>query len=379
MFNCELNMSFLEYMQTFSRAEIYEQSEKIKADDVVKVLGKNQLTLNDYLTLLSPASLNHLESIAERAQNETLKYFGKAINLFTPLYLSDHCINQCRYCGFNAKNELARNILSVDEAEQEAKVIAKTGLGHILLLTGDAVHISSPEYIAEVATRIKPYFASIGVEVYVMDVMAYAILIASGVDSMTMFQETYNLELYEWLHPKGPKHNYVYRLDAPARAARQGIRSLGMGALLGLDDFIQDAFFTGLHAQWLQNKFPGIELSVSVPRIRPHEGSFEVKNDVSDAQLVQYIIAIRCFLPRVGITLSTRESSTMRNNLLPLGITRISAGVSTAVGGRKSKQLNEGQFEISDQRSVQTVINDLAKMGFQALCKDWERPRTLES
>ncbi len=345
------------------------------SDKVCAVLEKDVLQPADFLTLLSPAAQPHLEDMARKARELTLRYFGRAVNIFTPLYISDVCTNQCRYCGFNAKNKQPRRHLSVDEAYAEAKAIADMGFQHILLLTGDAPKLSSPLYIASVVRRIKPLFASIGIEVYSLTQAEYALLLEAGVDSMTMFQETYNPELYAWLHPVGPKHDYAFRLNAPERAAAAGMRSLGLGALLGLESFEQDAFATGLHAWWLQRNFPGVDVSVSIPRICPHEGDFDVQHAVDDRHLVQYVTAMRCFLPRAGITCSSRESAFMRNHLVPIGVTRVSAGVSTAVGGRATEDKhNPGQFEISDRRSLAEMTAALAGIGYQAVLKDWEDP-----
>ena len=263
----------MENFQEFLRAWPAERRAGGVADvtpaKVLAVLDKDVLQPADFLTLLSPAAGECLEALARKAHDLTLRYFGRAVNIFTPLYISDVCTNQCRYCGFNAKNKQPRRHLSVEEAYAEAKSIAEMGFQHILLLTGDAPKLSSPEYIASVARRIKPLFASVGVEVYSLTVEEYSLLVEAGVDSMTMFQETYNPELYAWLHPVGPKHDYGFRLNAPERAARAGMRSLGVGALLGLESFEQDAFGTGLHAWWLQRNFPGVDVSVSIPRICP--------------------------------------------------------------------------------------------------------------
>ena len=323
---------------------------------------------------IHPEDQTLLEQMAQRAHELTLRYFGRAVNLFTPLYVSDYCTNQCRYCGFNANNKQPRRHLSPEEAYDEAKAIADMGLQHILLLTGDARKLSSPEYIAEVARRIKPLFASVGIEVYSMTEDEYRLMVESGVDSMTMFQETYNPELYDWLHPVGPKKDYAFRLNAPERAARAGMRSLGLGALLGLDEFEQDAFATGLHAWWLLRHYPGVDVGLSIPRICSHEGSFDIPHALDDRRFVQYVTALRCFLPRSSITCSSRESAFMRDHLIPLGVTRVSAGVSTAVGGRKTHADNSGQFDITDHRSVEQMIADLTKNGYQAVIKDWEDP-----
>lgn len=352
---------------------LVEGSSQGKARGALAAAAANNATPRDYAALLSTTAAGLLEEMAQVAHNLTLNNFGRSVNIFTPLYISDVCFNQCRYCGFNAKNPQPRRHLSVEEASREAEWIARQGFSHILLLTGDARTVASPEYIANVVRAIKPMFASIGIEVYALSEEEYRDLVNAGVDSMTMFQETYDSELYAWLHPAGPKRDYLFRLKAPERAARAGMRSIGVGALLGLGEFALDAFFTGLHAWWLQRNFPGLEVSVSIPRICPHEGEFEVQHEIDDKKFVQYVLALRCFLPRVSITCSSRESARMRNNLLPLGVTRVSAGVSTAVGGRATEDLkNSGQFEISDSRSLGEMRGDLLRLGYQPVMKDWE-------
>ena len=367
--------TFQEYLQAWPAERRAQAAANATEADVLAALQKELLQPADLLALLSPAAAPHLEAMARRARDLTLRFFGRAVHIFTPLYISDVCTNQCRYCGFNAKNKQPRRHLTIDEAAAEADVIADKGFQHILLLTGDARHLSSPQYIADAARRIKPRFASVGVEVYSLTTDEYRLLVDAGVDSMTMFQETYNPELYAWLHPVGPKHDYGFRLNAPQRAAEGGIRSIGVGALLGLESFEQDACATGLHAWWLQRHYPGVDMSVSIPRICPHEGNFDVQHGVDDRQLVQYVTAMRCFLPRAGITCSSRESAYMRDNLVPIGVTRVSAGVSTAVGGRATEDLhNPGQFEITDSRSLEEMAAALAGIGYQAVLKDWEDP-----
>lgn len=365
----------LEQWPARTRLERSRNADSSDIDAVIAKIGARQLRPEDFLILLSEAAQERLEELAQVAHALTERNFGRSVNIFTPLYISDFCTNQCRYCGFNARNGQKRRHLSIDEATAEAAAIADQGFQHILLLTGDARSLASPEYIGAVARAISPRFASIGVEVYSMSEAEYAGLIANAVDSMTMFQETYNPELYAWLHPAGPKSDYAYRLGAPGRAAAAGMRSIGIGALLGLEEFCLDAFATGLHAFWLMRNYPGVEVSVSIPRICPHEGEFEVRHGVSDRQLAQYVIALRCFLPRAGITCSSRESAFMRDHLVPLGVTRVSAGVSTAVGGRATEDThNQGQFEISDRRSLAEMTAALAANGYQAVLKDWESP-----
>jgi 2-iminoacetate synthase len=201
----------------------------------------------------------------------------------------------------------------------------------------------------------------------------YRTLIDAGVDSLTLFQETYNEALYKTLHPKGPKKDYRFRLDAPERGCMAGMRGVNIGALLGLDEWRREIFLTGLHADYLQNKYPEVEISVSLPRIRPHAGSYEPKHEVSDRNMVQIMTALRHFLPRCGITISTREKESFRNNIIGLGVTKMSAGVTTAVGGHTQKEAaNTGQFDISDERSVAEMCVTLQQRGFQPVFKDWE-------
>ncbi len=369
---------FEHYLAEWTPTRREEVVKQASSEKILHILSKDRLGIEDFLTLLSPKALPHLETMARRAKSETLRHFGRSINLFTPLYLSDHCTNQCRYCGFNARNKQARRHLELAEAVAEAKIIASTGLGHILLLTGDARAKASPEYIANIAKAIKPYFASIGIEVYSMSVEEYALLTKHGVDSMTLFQETYNPTLYAWLHPAGPKRDYHYRLNAPGRAVLGGMYSVNVGALLGLESLEQDGFCNGIHAWWLQRQHAGVEVSVSVPRLCPHEGNFDVPHALDDRSFVQYITALRCFLPRAGITVSSRESAFMRDHVIELGVTRVSAGVSTAVGGRATEGSDVGQFEISDQRSVEQMTKALAQAGYQAVCKDWQDFRAEE-
>ena len=313
-------------------------------------LAENGRRLNarDFMALVSPAASPYLETMARIARDVTVRQFGRSIQLFTPLYLANYCTNQCVYCGFNTKNHIHRSMLTMDEVEAEGKVIAATGLRNILLLTGDAPKLTGPAYIAEAARRLRPYFPSIGVEVYSMSEDDYRMLVDAGVDSFTMFQETYNEELYLKLH------------------------------LLGLDQWRRDAFYTGLHADWIQATYPGVDIAVSAPRMRPHEGSFNDIHPASERDLVQYIQALRLYLPAAGITLSTRERPFLRDRLIGLGITKISAGVSTAVGGHAhaaqdvAEEHDTAQFEIADDRDVDQMIAAIEAQGYQPVCKSWE-------
>lgn len=344
----------------------------VTPDDVKRALASRKLSEQDYLRLLSPAAEPFLEGMARRAHEQTVAQFGKTMLLYTPMYLANHCVNHCLYCGFNARNTIERKKLTLEDVEKEARRVAQTGLKHILILTGESRTHSPPEYIIDCIRVLRSYFTSIAIEIYPLETDEYEALIKAGVDGMTLYQETYDEDLYDRLHVKGPKKNYPFRLDAPERACRARMRSVNIGALLGLAEGRKESFFTGLHAFYLQKHYPEVDISVSFPRMRPHTGTFQPDYPVDDRRLVQAILALRLFLPRAGITISTREDARFRNHILPLGVTRMSAGSCTAVGGRTQKDNNTGQFDISDERSVEEMAEQLAAMGYQPVYKDWE-------
>ncbi|MDY0307800.1 MAG: 2-iminoacetate synthase ThiH [Desulfovibrionaceae bacterium] len=364
-------MSFLPEALRLSQTPLQPHFEAVSGDDVRRIIGRERVDASGFLALLSPAAAPHLEAMGRRAHALTLRNFGRTISLFTPLYVSNHCANHCRYCGFAAPNTIPRTQLSLDEVRAEGQAIAATGLKHLLLLTGEAPRKAGVEYLEACVRVLRPLFPSISVEVYPMETADYARLVQAGVDGLTVFQETYDPVLYAQLHPAGPKRDYAFRLNTPQRGAEAGMRVVNIGALLGLTDWRQEIYATGLHAAWLQKRYPGVDVAVSLPRMRPHAGAFQPACVVSDRELVQAMTALRIFLPRLSITISTREAPDFRDNILPLGVTRMSAGVSTAVGGH-AKPAETGQFEISDPRSVDEMKESLRKRGYQAVFKDWE-------
>ena len=326
------------------------------------------------LALLSLAAEDFMEPMAQKAHALTLQHFGRTIQLYTPMYLSNFCENQCAYCGFNAKNRMPRRTLTLDEVEKEAAFIASTGIEHLLILTGDSRTKSPPAYIKECLGVLKKHFSSISAEIYALTEEEYADLVSSGIDGLTLYQETYDEAVYDRVHKSGPKKDFRFRLDAPERAARSGMRGVNIGALLGLSDWRKEVFLMGLHAQYLQDRYGEPEIGASLPRLRPHAGEFKEIVEVSDKNAAQILMALRLFLPRLGIALSTRESAAFRENLLPLGITRMSAGSTTRVGGHtlgSSEGENTPQFEISDPRDVETMKVMLAAKGYQPVMKDW--------
>lgn len=342
--------------------------------DVRKALASSNKTPEDFAALLSPAALPLLEEIAQCAKVEKERYFGNSVSMFTPLYIANYCENYCIYCGFNCHNKIRRAQLKPEEIEQEMAAIAKTGLQEILILTGESRSKSTVTYIGEACRIARKYFRVIGLEVYPMNADEYAYLHACGADYVTVFQETYNSDKYETLHLAGHKRIFPYRLNAQERALKGGMRGVGFGALLGLDDFHKDAFATGVHAWLLQKKYPHAEIAVSCPRLRPIINNDKINPmDVHEAQLLQVVCAYRLFLPFASITVSTRECKRVRDNLVNIAATKISAGVSTGIGEHVEELEDKGdeQFEISDGRSVEEVYTDLEKIGLQPVMADY--------
>lgn len=358
-------MSFYNLVEKLNQTDL-----KTTHADILQIIEKSNLNERDFLALLSPEAQNYLEEMAQKAHRLTLQNFGKVVHLYTPVYLSDYCQNKCLYCGFNIDNKTKRKKLTLSELEKEAKIIASTGLKNIIILTGEDRIKTPVDYILKCIELLRKYFTSVTVEIYPLTEKEYNLLIKEGIYGLTIYQETYDLKLYKKLHSGGPKSDFKLRLDAPERAGKAGIRQINIGALLGLGNLRKDIFIAALHAKYLQNKYPSSEISVSIPRLRPYEGRYKNFIKISRKDIVQAVTAIRIFMPQAGINLSTREDAIFRENLLPLGITKMSAGVSTSVGGRIEKT-KSGQFEISDTRSVSQIKKMILKKGYQPVLQDW--------
>jgi len=365
-------MSFLDEFKKYDHKEVLNRIMGKTAQDVEQALNAERPSIEDFAALLSPAAENFLEPMAERSHRNTLQRFGNNIQMYVPLYISNICANSCVYCGFNVDNPVPRRTLSLDEIEKEAMELHRQEFRHVLVLTGEAPGVINNEYLTAAIRKIRPLFSSISVEVYPMDVAGYRSAVEAGVDGLTIYQETYDTDLYKELHVVGPKRDFKWRLETPERGCEAGIRRVGIGALLGLGNFYVETFFTGLHALYLAHKYWRTQVSVSFPRIRPAEGGFAPLYDVTDKQMVQGICAMRLLLPDCGLTLSTRESSRFRDNLIPLGITQMSAGSSTAPGGYVQKDDETGQFSIDDDRSPEEISRVVRAKGYEAVWKDWD-------
>lgn len=346
-----------------------------KSEDVRNVMFQENIGINGLKVLLSPAAQPYLEDMAFRAKQETAKHFGNTVCMFTPLYIANYCENYCVYCGFNCSNKINRGKLSMSEIESEYRAIAETGLREILLLTGESKTASPVSYIADAVRLAKKYFSTIGIEVYPMNVDEYAAIKEAGADFVSVYQETYDPKRYEEVHLRGHKRVFPYRFNSQERAILGGMRGVSFGSLLGLGDFRKDAFSAGLHAYFIQQKYPWTEISFSLPRLRPFiNNAGNNPNDVHETQLLQVMLAYRIFMPFAGITISTRERAGFRDNVVGLCATKISAGVKVGIGGHgNNEQKGDEQFEISDSRSVDEVRKSLIERGLQPVFTDYVR------
>lgn len=365
--------------KVMTQMEQYE-ADRYTAKDVRAALEHETCTIEDFKALISPAAESFLEQMAERARRETSKHFGNTVYLFTPLYIANYCENYCVYCGFNCYNHIKRMKLTMEQIEKEMKVIADSGMEEILILTGESRGQSSVEYIGEACKLARKYFRMVGLEIYPVNTDEYRYLHECGADYVTVFQETYDTDKYETLHLMGHKRVWPYRFDAQERALRGGMRGVAFSALLGLSDFRKDALASALHVYYLQRKYPHAEMSLSCPRLRPIINNDKINPlDVHEKQLCQIICAYRIFLPFVGITVSSRESTSFRDGIVKIAATKVSAGVSTGIGDHDSKYngkeneepQGDEQFEINDSRSLDKMYQDIAEEGLQPVLNDY--------
>jgi len=340
--------------------------------DVERALNSSQRTLEDFKALISPAAAPYLEQMAQISQQLTLKRFGKAIQMYVPLYLSNECNNICTYCGFSYDNKVRRKTLSPMEIMQEVAVIKDMGYDHVLLVTGEANQTVHTEYFKKVLELIKPHFSHVSMEVQPLDTEDYKELTPYGLNTVLVYQETYHQEDYKKHHPKGKKSNFQYRLETPDRLGEAGIHKMGLGVLIGLEDWRTDSFFTAMHLNYLEKRYWQTKYSISFPRLRPFSGGLEPKVVMNDKELVQLICAYRLFNEEVELSISTRESIVFRNNIVKLGITSISAGSKTNPGGYAVEPQSLEQFEISDERDSKEIAQMIISQGYEPVWKDWD-------
>lgn len=363
------------FQDTFNTYDWQATSARIKATTIEQVrqsLLKPKKTIDDFLRLISPAAQALLEPMAQLSQRITQKRFGKTIQLYAPLYLSNECQNICTYCGFSQDNPIKRKTLNNFELIQEAMALKAMGVHHILLVSGEANKTVGIDYFLNAIKLLKPYFVHISVEVQPLSREAYKLLHEAGVHSILVYQETYHREVYKQYHPKGKKSNFHYRLETPDRIGTAGLHKIGLGVLLGLEDWRADSFFNALHIDYLQKTYWQTKYSVSFPRLRPAEGMIEPNFIMEDKDLLQLICAYRIWNEDLEISISTRESEQFRNHIIPIGVTSMSAASKTNPGGYVVDPASLEQFETSDERSMESIKTLIRQAGYEPVMKDWD-------
>lgn len=341
-------------------------------------------TLEDFAALISPRATEYIETLAVHSQQITQRHFGKVIRLFAPLYLSNECVNICKYCGFSRNNPIPRITLPIDVVVLQTQQLARCGFRSLLLVAGEHPKFIPNGYVEECIRRCLPIMPSITLELGPMEREGYVPLVQAGCEGLIVYQETYHSTTYAEMHTAGPKKNYTWRMDTPERAYAAGFRRLGIGALFGLYDWRYEAIAVAAHACYLTRKCWKAWISISIPRMRPAAGGFQPdpRYSMTDRDLVQLVCALRLFLPHAGIVLSTRESSQLRDGLVPLGVTTMSAGSSTEPGGYAKFDENEWapiaeqpgeQFTVADERSPDTVARMICSKGYEPVWKDFDQ------
>lgn len=386
-------MSFLSELNSLPIDTLLKRSQTATLQDVRASMVKNHLSLSDFATLISPQGEGLLEPLCQKSRAVTLRRFGRVMRLFAPIYVSNECVNNCKYCGFSRNNPILRVTLSVEETVREARALMAEGFRNILLVAGEHPKFVSNQYLEECVRACHEICPSVSLEVASLDVDEYKNLVAQGAEGLTLFQESYNREVFAEMHTSGPKRDFEWRVGTQERAYQGGFRKLGISALYGLGDWRYEAICVAAHAEYLMRNCWKAQTSISMPRMRPCAGSFKPPFEIKDKEFAQLICAFRLFLPDVGLVLSTRESPQLRNGLIQIGITMMSAGSHTEPGGYTNaahERLHQtkrgivqthvatveehatGQFDIADERSAGEVATFLHHIGYEPVWKDWD-------
>ncbi|MCL1059238.1 2-iminoacetate synthase ThiH [Shewanella gelidimarina] len=365
-------MSFVDEFKKLSRSELQMSLYSTTKQEVERALQSPAGDLNSLLALLSPAAEDYIEEMAQRSAALTRQRFGASLGMYIPLYLSNLCANECDYCGFTMSNKLKRKTLSETELLKEMSLVKQMGYDAILLVSGEHDTKVGLPYFKQMLPLVKQQFSHVAMEVQPLQQSDYESLIEDGLDAVMLYQETYNPLTYAKHHTRGKKKDFSYRLESPERVAQAGVDKIGLGVLLGLDDWRSDALLMGHHLAYLEKTYWRSRYSISLPRLRPCTGGISPKVELTDKGLVQMICAFRLFNQQLEISLSTRETPALRDNLFALGVTNVSAGSSTQPGGYDEPNSQLDQFEISDERSPLQVAQAISARGLNPVWKDWE-------
>jgi 2-iminoacetate synthase len=367
--------SFIDLFEKTSWKAISSKIQSTSRQQIENVLSSGgSCGLDGFAAMLSPiAGSEYLEEMAQLSNKLTMQRFGKVIRMFAPIYLSNECTNICDYCGFSFGNKIPRKTLSVPEILKEISVLRKEGFEHVLVVTGESAKQVGVDYLYEAIKLLNQHFSNVSMEVQPMEQNDYELLVGAGLHAVLVYQETYNRKIYAKHHLKGKKTNFNWRLDTADRLGRAGINKIGLGCLYGLaDDWRTDSYFAGMHLNYLERKYWQTSFSLSFPRMRPFEGEISPVVELKDRNLVQLLCAFRIFNHELELSLSTRESPRLREHLLPIGVTTMSAGSKTNPGGYSEGSNSLEQFSISDERSPKEVAEMLFENGYEPVWKDWD-------
>lgn len=344
------------------------------ARDVEIALSKEHLNIDDFMALISPAAEPYIENMAQLSHKYTMERFGKTISMYIPLYVSNACSNYCVYCGFNHNNPMQRTTLTMEQVKAECEAIRRLGpFENLLIVSGEFPSVNGVDYIEKVLQTARPYFNNLTIEVMPMKENDYYRLTQSGLNGVVCFQETYNESNYKKYHPKGMKSIYEWRLNGYDRMGAAGVHKIGMGVLIGLEDWRTDVTMLARHLQYLRRNYWRTRYSINFPRMCPSEGGYQPKVVMSDKELAQLTFAFRLFDHDVDISYSTRENPAFRANMMRLGVTSMSAGSKTEPGGYATSPDALEQFEVSDDRTPLEVANEIRALGYEAVWKDWDK------
>ena len=356
-----------------------EMVENATDADVRRVLAvaardKRPLTPDEFAVLISQAAAPYLEKMALMSRHFTQQKFGKTISMYIPMYVGNACTNKCVYCGFNHDNPFTRTVLTLEQVERECLAIKRIApFENLLIVAGEYPALCGVDYLEKVLGVCRKHFHNLTIEVQPMRSSDYYRLTQSGLNGVVCFQETYHREAYRKYHPRGMKSHFDWRLNGFDRMGDAMVHKIGMGALLGLEDWRGDAVMLARHLRYLQKRYWRSRYSVNFPRMRPSESGFKPKSIISDLQLVQLTCAFRIFDHEADISFSTREAPDYRDHIMPLGVTSMSAGSRTEPGGYETyadRALE--QFEVSDDRSPHEVADAIRRGGYEPVWKDWD-------
>lgn len=365
---------FSEELKKYDWSDITNRILSKSSADVERALSKERLTIDDFMALVSPAASGYLEAMAQQSRHYTQQRFGKTISMYIPMYITNSCSNSCVYCGFNIHNRIARTVLDMEQIAEECKAIRRLApFENILLVTGENPRIAGTDYLEEALGVCRDYFNNMTMEVMPLPEEDYRRLSHAGLNGVVCFQETYNKENYKKYHPAGMKSNFEWRVNGFDRMGSAGLHKIGMGVLLGLEDWRTDVTMMAIHLDYLRKKYWRTRYSVNFPRLRPAEGGFQPNVVVSDRELAQTTFAFRLFDHDVDISVSTRESPEFRDNMATLGATSMSAGSKTDPGGYAVNKQALEQFAVSDERSPEEVANAIRGKGYEVVWKDWDK------